>query len=113
MIECLFDRLPFVHPGMAEFDAYQQVLAHRRALLEKTEESVGWMARIARAGRSVNQDVAAELVAIGELFAHRSVGGAESGQWAIDTFKAVAGEVAAGALRSLPAAPHRPGPGRR
>ncbi|ODR23887.1 DUF222 domain-containing protein [Mycobacterium gordonae] len=92
----MFDRLPFVHPGMAEFDAYQQVLAHRRALLEKTEESVGWMARIARAGRSVNQDVAAELVAIGELFAHRLVGGAESGQWAIDTFKAVAGEVAAG-----------------
>ncbi|PJE10646.1 MAG: hypothetical protein CK429_18515, partial [Mycobacterium sp.] len=95
-IESMFDRLPFVHPGMAEFDAYQQVLAHRRALLEKTEESVGWMARIARAGRSVNQDMAAELVAIGELFAHRSVGGAESGQWAIDTFKAVAGEVAAG-----------------
>ena len=44
----------------------------------------------------VNQDMAAELVAIGELFAHRSVAGAESGQWAIDTFKAVAGEVAAG-----------------
>ncbi|WP_205878300.1 HNH endonuclease signature motif containing protein [Mycobacterium camsae] len=81
---------------MAEYDGYREVLAHRRALLEETEQSVGWMARIVGAARSVNQDMAAELVAIGQLFAHRLVPGAEAGQWAIDTFKAVAGEVAAG-----------------
>ncbi len=83
-------------PGMEGYDGYLEVVAHRRALLEKTEDSVGWMTRIAAAARVVNQAQAAELVAIGQLFSHRSVPGSETGQWAIDTFKAVAGEVAAG-----------------
>ncbi|TDK95002.1 DUF222 domain-containing protein, partial [Mycobacterium paragordonae] len=81
---------------MEGYDGYLEVLAHRRALLEKTEDSVGWMTRIGAAARVVNQAQAAELVAIGQLFSHRSVAGSERGQWAIDTFKAVAGEVAAG-----------------
>ena len=92
----MFDRLPFIAPGMEGYDVYLEVLAHRRALLVETEESVGWLARIGAAARVVNQAQAAELVAIGQLFAHRSVAGSERGQWAIDTFKAVAGEVAAG-----------------
>lgn len=96
MVECMFDRLPFVPGGSAEYDTYLQVVAHRRALLDKIEESLGWVARIAAAGRVVNQGVAAELVAIGQLYAHRSAADGERGQWAIDTFKAVAGEVAAG-----------------
>ncbi|MDP7729899.1 HNH endonuclease signature motif containing protein [Mycobacterium sp. TY813] len=93
----MFDRLPCLPCGLADYDGYlAEVVAHRRALLEQTEESVGWVARIGGAARVVNQGAAAELVAVGALFAHRLVGGGERGQWAIDTVKAVAGEVAAG-----------------
>ncbi|MBX9642035.1 MAG: HNH endonuclease [Mycobacteriaceae bacterium] len=82
---------------MAGYDNYlAEVLAHRQALLEKTEDSAGWMTRTCGAARLLNQAAAAELVAIGQLFASRCVSGRETGQWAIDTVKAVAGEVAAG-----------------
>jgi len=64
-IECMFDWLP-VPAGMAGYGGYlAEVVAHRRALVEKTGESVGWVARIGAAARVVNQGAAAELVAIG------------------------------------------------
>ncbi len=54
------------------------------------------MARICGAARVQNQAAAAELVAIGQLFAYRLARGGETEDWAIDTMAAVAGEVAAG-----------------
>ncbi|MBI2699913.1 MAG: HNH endonuclease [Mycobacterium sp.] len=73
-----------------------QMFEQREGLLGKTVESVGWVARVCGAARVVNQGTAAELVAIGELFAYRLARGGETEDWAIDTMKAVAGEVAAG-----------------
>ncbi len=81
----------------ALFDACRRESAARRTeLAVATEESVGWMQRICEAARAVNRSAAAELVAIGQLFAHRLIQGGETEDWAIDTMKAVAGEVAAG-----------------
>ncbi|MDP7724777.1 HNH endonuclease signature motif containing protein [Mycobacterium sp. TY814] len=73
-----------------------QMFEHREGLLGKTAESRGWVTRVCAAARLVNQATAAELVAIGELFAYRLARGGEREDWAIDTMKAVAGEVAAG-----------------
>ena len=82
---------------LARFDGYlEPVLALREALMETTAESVGWVGRIGAAARVVNQGAAAELVAIGQLFGYRLARGGQSEDWAIDTMKAVAGEVAAG-----------------
>ncbi|MFV8319123.1 HNH endonuclease signature motif containing protein [Mycobacterium sp. 23] len=73
-----------------------QVFEHREGLLGKTAQSLGWVARVCGAARVVNQGAAAELVAVGALFAYRLARGGETEDWAIDTMKAVAGEVAAG-----------------
>ncbi|WP_371934553.1 HNH endonuclease signature motif containing protein [Mycobacterium sp. TY815] len=75
---------------------WRESVVRRQVLAVATEESVGWMARIGAAARWVNQGAAAELVAIGELFAYRLARGGEREDWAIDTTRAVAGEVAAG-----------------
>ena len=82
---------------VARFDALMgQTFEHREGLLGKTAKSAGWVGRICGAARVVNQGAAAELVAIGELFGYRLARGGETEDWAIDTMKAVAGEVAAG-----------------
>ncbi|MHA7650073.1 HNH endonuclease signature motif containing protein [Mycobacterium sp. ML4] len=87
---------------LARFDCFrEQVLARREALMETTTESTGWVQRICGAARVVNQGAAAELVAIGQLFAYRLARSGETEDWAIDTMKAVAGEVAAGLRISL------------
>ncbi len=79
------------------FDAHmREVAARREVLSETTEESAGWVQRVCAAARVVNQAAAAELVAMGDLFAYRLVRGGEAEDWAIDTTKAVSGEVAAG-----------------
>nr|WP_238305995.1 MULTISPECIES: HNH endonuclease signature motif containing protein [Mycobacterium] len=69
---------------------------HREALVGHTEQTRGWLAGICAATRVENQAVAAQLVAIGGLFADRLARSAETEQWAIDTMEAVAAEVAAG-----------------
>lgn len=51
--------------------------------------------RIAAAARAENRAAAAQLGAIGRLFAHRLSGHEETDDWAIDTTAAVAAEVAA------------------
>jgi len=75
---------------------WRESVVRRQVLAVPTEESAGWIARISAAARCANQDAAAELVAIGGLFGHRLIQGGEQDNWAIDTMKAVAGEVAAG-----------------
>ncbi len=99
-IESMFDTPSGTLPSpeqLARFDACMgEVFARREGLRGKTEESAGWMARICGAARVQNQAAAAELVAIGQLFAYRLVRGGETEDWAIDTMAAVAGEVAAG-----------------
>ncbi|MEE6178161.1 HNH endonuclease signature motif containing protein [Mycobacterium sp. 050134] len=52
--------------------------------------------RIGAAARAENRAAAAQLIAIGELFAYRLSRSAETEAWAIDTMEAVAAEVAAG-----------------
>ena len=64
----------------------------------KTAESAALVARIGTSARAENRAAAAQLVAVGELFAYRLSRCAETEDWAIDTMEAVATEVAA-ALR--------------
>jgi Domain of unknown function (DUF222) len=71
-------------------------LFERWRLRTPTTESTGWMERIGAAVRIENRAVAAQLVAIGQLFGHRLAQCSETEDWAIDTMEAVAAEVAAG-----------------
>ncbi|MCV7100649.1 13E12 repeat family protein, partial [Mycobacterium palustre] len=82
---------------------FEEVRARFDELFERhypstTPESAGLVERIAAAARFENRAAAAQLVAIGELFAYRLSRCAETENWAIDTMEAVAAEVAA-ALR--------------
>src|SRR5436853_1307603 len=61
-----------------------------------TPESRSWVQRVAAAGRAENRAAAAQLLAIGELFAYRLAQCSETEEWAIDTMEAVAAEVGAG-----------------
>jgi hypothetical protein len=61
----------------------------------KTPESAVLLDRICVSARAENQAAAAQLAAIGELFALRLSRCAETEEWAIDTEAAVAAEVAA------------------
>jgi Domain of unknown function (DUF222) len=82
--------------AVARFDAwFGEVLERREALATTTAESAGWVARIGAAARAKNGAAAAELVAIGELFAHRFSQCAQAEEWVADTEVAVAAEVAA------------------
>ena len=79
------------------------VIAHFDELFErhypsKTAESAALVEEIATFARVENRAVAAQLVAIGELFAHRLARCSDSEDWAVDTMAAVAAEVGA-ALR--------------
>jgi len=71
-------------------------LFERWRLRTPTTESTGWMEQIGTAVRIENRAVAAQLVAIGQLFSHRLAQCSETEDWAIDTMEAVAAEVAAG-----------------
>ncbi|RAU92650.1 hypothetical protein DQP58_18220, partial [Mycobacterium colombiense] len=61
----------------------------------RTPVSVGLLERIGAAARAENRAAAAQLVAIGELFAYRLSRCAETAEWAVDTEAAVGAEVAA------------------
>lgn len=63
-----------------------------------TPVSAGLLGRIGAAARAENRAAAAQLVAIGELFAYRLSRCAECEEWAVDTEAAVSAEVGA-ALR--------------
>jgi hypothetical protein len=68
----------------------------RWRLRTPTTESTGWMEQICAAVRIENRAVAAQLVAIGQLFGYRLGQCSETEDWATDTMDAVAAEVAAG-----------------
>jgi Domain of unknown function (DUF222) len=72
--------------------------AMREALATTTGETAGWVQRICEQARAANRAVAAELVAVGELFAYRWSQCCDTDDWAVDTEAAVAAEVGA-ALR--------------
>ncbi|MGV0474027.1 HNH endonuclease signature motif containing protein [Mycobacterium kansasii] len=85
------------------FDSRAEVIAHcddwfERRCPSKTAESAQLVERICAATRAENRAAAAQLVAIGELFAYRLSRCSETEDWAVDTMEAVAAEVAA-ALR--------------
>lgn len=61
-----------------------------------TAESAHWLDRVRAAGQVQNRAAAAQLVAVGELFAHRWAQNPGTEQWAVDAMAAVAAEVAAG-----------------
>src|SRR5271168_4421412 len=61
-----------------------------------TAESVAMVERMCAASRAENRGAAAQLAAIGELFAYRLSRCSETEDWAIDTMEAVAAEVGAG-----------------
>jgi hypothetical protein len=67
-----------------------------RCYPSRTPESAVLMERICAAARAENREAAAQLAAIGQLFAHRLSRCTETEDWAIDTMEAVAAEVAAG-----------------
>ncbi|BBZ46837.1 HNH endonuclease signature motif containing protein [Mycobacterium parmense] len=85
----MFDRERVV----AEFDELFE-----RRYPSKTAESVGLVERVVVFARIENRAAAAQLVAIGDLFAYRLSRCSETEDWAVDTEEAVAAEVAA-ALR--------------
>ena len=70
---------------VAEFDE----MSRRWALRTPTAESAGWVARMTAAVRAENRAAAAQLVAMGELFAYRLARCSETEEWAIDTMEAV------------------------
>src|ERR1700727_2684779 len=65
-------------------------------LRQPTAESAKWMEQITAAVRIANRAVAAQLVAIGQLFAYRYASGSAIDDWAVDTEAAVAAELSAG-----------------
>ncbi|OBL08899.1 hypothetical protein A5646_11780 [Mycobacterium sp. 1245499.0] len=79
---------------------FEKVRARFDELIERqypsaTPVSVGLLERIGAAARAENRAAAAQLVAIGELFAYRLSRCAETEEWAMDTEAAVGAEVAA------------------
>jgi Domain of unknown function (DUF222) len=68
----------------------------RWRLRTPTTESTRWMEQIGTAVRIENRAVAAQLVAIGQLFGYRLAQCSETEDWAVDTMEAVGAEVAAG-----------------
>jgi Domain of unknown function (DUF222) len=77
-----------------------EMIAHFDELFErhypsKTAESAALVERIGAAARAENRAAAAQLGAIGELFAYRLSRCSETEEWAIDTMEAVTAEVAA------------------
>ena len=89
MIECMFD--PRVSAEViAAFDEHFE-----RRCPSKTAESAGLLDQVARFARLENRASAAQLAAIGELFAYRLSRCGETQEWAVDTEAAVAAEVAA------------------
>ena len=83
-----------VHPdAIARFDELFE-----RHYPSKTPESAALVDRICLSARAENRAAAAQLDAVGQLFAYRLSRCSENENWAIDTMEAVAAEVAA-ALR--------------
>ncbi len=79
---------------------FEEVRARFDELIErrypsKTAGSAALLERIGSAARVENQAAAAQLVAIGQLFAYRLSRCSETEDWAVDTMDAVAAEVAA------------------
>ncbi|KZS75307.1 hypothetical protein A4G29_23275 [Mycobacterium kansasii] len=88
---------------MFEHCSPPEVIARFDELFERrhpsaTAESVVLLERIGAAARFENRAAAAQLAAIGELFAYRLARCSETEDWAVDTEAAVAAEVGA-ALR--------------
>jgi len=82
---------------------FEQVIARFDELFERrypsvTPGSAALVDRICSSSRSENRAAAAQLAAIGELFAYRLSRCSDTEEWAVDTMEAVAAEVAA-ALR--------------
>jgi hypothetical protein len=92
---------------------FEDVIAWFDELIERcypsaTPESAALLERIGMAARVESRAAAAQLVAVGELFAYRLSRCAETEEWAVDTEAAVAAEVGA-ALRIGSGAGRQPG----
>jgi len=88
---------------IAGFEPQPEVMARFDELFERrypstTAQSAALVERICSSARAENRAAAAQLAAIGELFAYRLSRCSENEEWAIDTVEAVSAEVAA-ALR--------------
>ena len=93
IIECMFERKSEPEPD-------PQVVARFDELFERhypstTAESAALIEAIGASVRAENRAAAAQLTAIGKLFAHRLSRCAETEDWAADTMTAVAAEIAA------------------
>jgi hypothetical protein len=92
----MFERMPGFGPRpevMARFDELFE-----RRYPSRTPESAALVDRICSLSRAENRVAAAQLAAIGELFAYRLSRCSDTEAWAVDTMEAVTAEVAA-ALR--------------
>ncbi len=96
MIECMFDNGSGARSSPESIAALEECFERRHP--SATAESAGLVQRICAATRAENRAAAAQLVAIGQLFAYRLSRCSESEAWAIDTMESVAAEVGA-ALR--------------
>lgn len=96
MIECMFESVSGVGPSPEAVARLGELFERRYPSV--TAESAVLVDGICAAGRAENRAAAAQLSAIGQLFAYRLSRCAETQQWAVDTEAAVAAEVGA-ALR--------------
>jgi hypothetical protein len=81
---------------VARLDAMVEEGLRRAAQRTPDALSRGWIEQVCAAARVENRAAAAQLVALGQLFAYRLSQGSETEDWAMDTMEAVAAEVAAG-----------------
>ncbi|MEZ0353479.1 DUF222 domain-containing protein [Mycobacterium sp. pR1184] len=94
----------FEESSAARFDEWAGQARTGLETLAGTTESAEWTGRICAAARLANRAAAAQLVAIGELFAHRYSRSAQAQDWVVDAVDAVAAEVAAALRISQPRA---------
>ena len=96
IIEYMFEQKPEPEPDPEVVARFDDMIERRHP--STTAESAALIDQIGASVRAENRAAAAQLTAIGQLFAHRLSRCSETGDWAADTMTAVAAEVAA-ALR--------------
>ena len=96
IIECMFEQESHPEPDPEVVARFDELFERRHP--STTAESAALIEQIGASVRAENRAAAAQLTAIGKLFAHRLSRCSETEDWAADTMTAVAAEVAA-ALR--------------
>jgi len=96
ILELMFDETPGSGPRPEVIARFDELFERRYP--STTAESAALVDRICSCWRAENRAAAAQLVAMGDLFAYRLARCSDTEAWAVDTMEAVTAELAA-ALR--------------